>query len=433
MVRQTRPNPIRAIGDLADKIERDDEVKVIRLHLGNPGTNQEPEISSLMIESVKARTAGYGPHHGALSNRDRLAKVFNDMIGVENYFQGQDVSFAPGATVITAALMTSLLAPGDGVLLSKPGYPPYATQVDLLHGQQIDYVLNADGLLTYDELKQGIDESGGRVKLVVITYPHNPTGKALSDAEARQVADAINRINHEYPEIFFYDDAVYSATTDPEIGHNDFFRYLSDAARMQTIVGLSGAKSVSMAGERAGGLACKNEKLMRALMDSLSALVAGGNVHAEEGFISGMEMMHGQYAPSKYNAESVRHKIGRFYQERRKIIAEAFAEFEDVDATYPAGSMYVYVRFAPFMKGKRVPEPVRDVVGSDTFETDAQVVKYFLSLHKLGLTPIATVPGEAFNDDPAAMAIRISAVSRDLDIIKEAVKSFQSALQGLNK
>ena len=102
-------NPIREIGLAADKIAKDANVPVIRLHLGNPATEQFAETKQAMVASVMTRPGGYGPHPGTTEEKARLAEFFNDAENVPGHFSGDDAVFFPGATLITKAIIHLLI------------------------------------------------------------------------------------------------------------------------------------------------------------------------------------------------------------------------------------------------------------------------------------------------------------------------------------
>ena len=283
-------NPIRDIGKAADKIAIEMNIPVIRLHLGNPSTEQFEETKQAMVQSVMTRPGGYGPHPGSETEKERLAQFFNDAEGVPNHFSGEDAVFFPGATLITKSIIHLFNhLPTNMILLSRPGYPIYENQAYADNYQVAHYHFDENGLIQYDEMEklisQHIDEQGETVvRVVVITCPHNPTGKALTETEAKYVASVINRLNQRYPNIIYYNDSVYSATCATEIGYNSFYKHLTVEAQSRTITGASGAKLASMGGERIGGIATKNTLLRELLMNAQSQMTAGVSVHSISGF-----------------------------------------------------------------------------------------------------------------------------------------------------
>ena len=436
-------NPIREIGLLADKITMEANVPVIRLHLGNPSTEQFEETKQAMVASILSRPGGYGPHPGSEAEKEALANFFNDAECVPHHFRGEDAIFFPGATLITKSIIHLFKhMPDSVILLSKPGYPVYENQAYADHCRVDHYRFDTNGLVSYENLESLIlknsDAFGNtNVRAIFITYPHNPTGKSLMLEEAKKVAEVINRINQRFPTIIFYNDSVYNGTCAIKTGYNSFYTTLSDSARLRTITGASGAKLASMGGERIGGIATKCQLLRELLANAQSQMTAGVSVHSISGFLATTHLLKGQWQ-GDIQSTAPRAKIADFYQSRISVISTVFNDIDkrtgnDIKAPIvrqsPLGGMYVYANFTHLLKGKTIPETVQSIVGSKTIETGKQLRDYLLSVYKLGYVPVSTVNGEIFGEDDHTIALRISCVERNMNALNYAVNTFRGAIQ----
>lgn len=436
-------NPIREIGLAADQIAAAAHVPVIRLHLGNPSTEQFAQTKLAMTQSVMTRSGGYGPHPGSEAEKNRLAHFFNDSESVPDHFQSEDAVFFPGATLITKSIIHLFNQLSSSmILLSKPGYPVYENQAYADHCRVGHYHFDENGLICYEEIEQLIlnnSHAAGelQVRAIFITYPHNPTGKALSIDEAKMVADVVNRINKKFPNIIFYNDSVYSATCAIEAGYNSFYAFLSDNARLRTITGASGAKLASMGGERIGGIATKNALLRELLANAQSQITAGVSVHSISGFLATTQMLEGQWRAG-IDSTMPRAQIADFYQMRISIVADALREMDEkigltlmspIIRQKPLGGMYVYADFTALLKGKKIPTVLQSDIGSETIETGKHLRDFLLSIYKLDYVPVSTVNGEIFGETSHKITLRISCVERNLCALKYAVNTFRGAIQ----
>ena len=301
----------------------------------------------------------------------------------------------------------------------------------------VDYFhFDQHGLMTYENLLPLIQKHDHHVRTIFITYPHNPTGKALNGAEAKQVADMINRINQQFPQIIFYNDSVYNGTCAIETGYNSFYTHLSEPARMRTITGASGAKLASMGGERVGGIATKNPLLRELLANAQSQMSAGVSVHSITGFLATTELMRDQWQAG-IHPEMPRAQIANFYQSRIRVIADALHEIDQIAGSAatpilrqkPAGGMYVYADFTALLKGKKIPEILQNVIGSKTLETGQHLRDLLLFIYKLNYTPVSTVNGEIFNEDNNKITLRISCVEKNMRALNQAVNTFRGVMQ----
>lgn len=425
----SKGNPIREIGFEADKITETLGIPVVRLHLGNPSTAQFDQTKNAMIESISTRVSGYGPHPGSPDERGKLADFFNDAEGVPGHFEQQDAIFFPGATLITKSLFHIFAhKPGSTILLSSPGYPVYENQV-LADGLCVRfYKFDSNGLVTFELLDEQISAvvaEGGEVRAIVLTYPHNPTGKALTDNEAQIVANAVNKVNEKYPNIIFYNDSVYSGTCSVQVGYNSFYPYLTDRTRQRVITGVSGAKLASLGGERIGGIATKNPVLRTLLTNAQSQMTAGVSVHSITGFLATTALLTGSWKAGAA-AGTFRGIIAEFYQKRINLVASGLGV--SVVPQVPQGGMYVYADFTNTLKGKPVPLELRNAVKSDTIESGRHLRDLLLSLHLIGYVPVATVNGEVFGESQDRITLRISCVEKSLVVLGYAINSFRAVL-----
>lgn len=436
-------NPIREIGQAADHISTYANVPVIRLHLGNPSTEQFEATKEAMVQSVLTRPGGYGPHPGSEQEKARLADFFNDAEGLPNHFQGEDAVFFPGATLITKSIIHLFNhVPNSVILLSKPGYPVYENQAYADHCGVGHYYFDENGLITYEVLerliiKHGNEKGETNVRAIFITYPHNPTGKALSKDEAKKTADVINRINARYPTIIFYNDSVYSATCAVQTGYNSFYTYLSENARLRTITGASGAKLASMGGERIGGIATKHPLLRELLANAQSQMTAGVSVHSISGFLATTQLFKGQWQPG-IDSSKPRAQIADFYQSRIDIMASALNEIDRVAGSLtpivkqkPVGGMYLYADFTALLKGRTIPPLLQNAVGSNTITTGQHWRDFLLNMHKLNYVPVSTVNGEIFGEQDHKITLRLSCVERNVCALNYAVNTIKGAIQVL--
>lgn len=432
-------NPIRGIGELADELEKTARVPIIRLHLGNPGTDKEENVIQAEINSIQARQAGYAPHNGDDNDREALAMFLADAENVPpGHFKMANVALSPGATAITACLFVArLLNAGDGILLSNPGYPTYVRQVELLGGEPLFYGMDKDGLPNYDMLKKLItafEATGKKIRVLVLTYPHNPTGHTLNIATAKKLAEIVSRIAEEHPEIVFYNDAVYNATVSPSLGYHGFYQFLSPTAKESTITGISGAKMTAQGAERIGGVGSINPSIMRGTLSALSFLMAGSNTHSSKGLVTAMKFLQGTFQPAEPSLNP-RHKIAEYYGARRQLVANTIAEINQklngnfIKGHDTGGSMYVWAEFGDLLKGKPVPMEMRKFVGSDTIETGEHFMRLLLSLHQIGLTPFSVCDGEIFGASAESISVRISCVDRNMNNMQQAMHSLKSALE----
>jgi len=145
---------------------------VISLGIGSPDMPPHPSVMArLAEESSKPNTHGYQSYKGAEQLRVAFAEWYGRMFGVELNADSEIMPLIGSKEGIMHIAMTYLNA-GDRVLVPNPGYPTYTSAVTLAGGVATPYNLTAESGWLPDF--ENIDTQG--VKLMIINYPHMPTG-----------------------------------------------------------------------------------------------------------------------------------------------------------------------------------------------------------------------------------------------------------------
>ncbi|MBQ7311377.1 MAG: aminotransferase class I/II-fold pyridoxal phosphate-dependent enzyme [Alistipes sp.] len=225
---------------------------IISLGIGSPDMPPHPSVvERLAAESAKATTHGYQSYKGAVELREAFAEWYGRMFGVELNPDKEIMPLIGSKEGIMHICMTYLNA-ADKVLVPNPGYPTYTSAVTLAGGVATPYCLNEDnGYLP--ELEK-IDPSG--VKMMIINYPHMPTGTVASLEQLQRIVD------------FCRDNSILLLNDNPY----GFIRNAQPVSLMQ----VDGAKEIAMelnslskshnmAGWRIGMLAASEQRITEVL------------------------------------------------------------------------------------------------------------------------------------------------------------------------
>ncbi|MES3517419.1 MAG: histidinol-phosphate transaminase [Natronomonas sp.] len=113
-----------------------------------------------------AESVHYYPKTSAVDLRERLAEEWS--------LDPQQVWLANGGDGALDYLARAMLDPGDGVLVSKPGFAYYAMSARYHHGTVRSYPLERDD--GFGQSSEQILNAYDGERIVYITSPHNPTG-----------------------------------------------------------------------------------------------------------------------------------------------------------------------------------------------------------------------------------------------------------------
>src|SRR5206468_8696543 len=157
------------------------EAGAVSLAQGFPDFACPPELKAAAAAAVDADVNQYAITWGAKPLRDAIAAKtarFHPGWVIDPETQ---ITVTCGATEGMIAAMLGLLDPGDEVIVFEPFYENYGPDA-ILSGAVPRYVTlhEPDWSIDEDELRTAFTS---RTRGIVITSPHNPTGKVFTRAE----------------------------------------------------------------------------------------------------------------------------------------------------------------------------------------------------------------------------------------------------------
>src|SRR6185503_5763946 len=152
------------------------------------------------VRVIQEERNGYTLQAGLPALRERVAQDYPHL-GLST---DQVIITAGSQEAMYLALMT-LVEPGDEVLIPNPGFVAYPTITQMAGGQPTYYRLpaNSDFSFDLDDFKARLT---AKTKLIVCTSPSNPTGRTLTTAELRDMAQVV--ADHA-SEAYIISDEIY--------------------------------------------------------------------------------------------------------------------------------------------------------------------------------------------------------------------------------
>ena len=162
----------------------------INLGQGFPDTDGPREVADAAVAAIRAGHNQYPPGLGIADLRLAVAehqKRFYDL----DFDPDTEVLITAGATEAIAAVMLSLLEPGDEVVLFEPYYDSHIAGIAMAGAERRLVTLRPPHYrFDPDELAAAI---GPRTRMIVVNSPHNPTGKVFDREELELIADLCRR------------------------------------------------------------------------------------------------------------------------------------------------------------------------------------------------------------------------------------------------
>ncbi|MBC8084807.1 MAG: aminotransferase class I/II-fold pyridoxal phosphate-dependent enzyme [Hymenobacter sp.] len=228
---------------------------IISLGIGSPDLPPHPSVTAALTASASLPTThGYQGYQGIPALRAAVADWYGRVYGVA-LDPATEVLPLLGSKEGLMHIGMTFLEAGDTVLIPNPGYPTYRAVAEICGATIREYDLTADGgwLPDLDALAAS-DLSG--VKLMLVNYPHMPTGtradaaflaRLVAFAQAHQIM-----LIHDNPYSFILNDEPLSLLAVP-------------GAREVALELNSLSKSHNMAGWRVGLLAGRADWLKEVL------------------------------------------------------------------------------------------------------------------------------------------------------------------------
>ena len=225
---------------------------IISLGIGSPDMPPHPSvIECLAAQSAKPNVHGYQSYKGAEQLRVAFADWYGRKFGVALNLQTEIMPLIGSKEGIMHIAMT-YLNEGDKVLVPNPGYPTYTSAITLAGGVVTPYNLSAESGWLPDF--ESIDTQG--VKLMIINYPHMPTGAVATLENLKSIVDFCRKHS-----ILLLNDNPYGFIRNA----NPVSLLQVEGAKDVAMELNSLSKSHNMAGWRVGMLAASEQRITEIL------------------------------------------------------------------------------------------------------------------------------------------------------------------------
>lgn len=353
----------------------------ISLGLGEPDLPTPEVITRAAVRVITEQQNGYTLQAGLPALRELVAATYPHM----NLSSDDVVITAGSQEALYLALMT-LVEADDEVLIPDPGFVAYPTITKMAGGRPVFYSLpgSDDFNFNLENFRASITSN---TKVVFCTSPSNPTGRAFTPDNLREISRAVAE---KSPGAYIVSDEIYRElyyTPERPASISEFFP--------QTIIigGLS--KSMSMTGWRLGWI-CGDKDVIR------SALVLHGYVTTCASSISQKAALAAWTSEAEFAVNQHR----RVFLERRDHLISLIQGEAGLRCVVPDGAFYTMVDISRYGSSVEVAEAMLEA-------------------------GVVTVPGSAFGSEGEGF-LRVSFCA-DLPVLAEGVARMGAALKKLEK
>ncbi len=296
---------------------------IIDLGMGNPDIPTPKHIVNKMIEAARL---GHNHRYSASAGIPKLRLAISDW-----YKRRYNVDIDPdeeaiatmGAKEGLAHLILATISPGDVVFAPNPTYPIHPYSV-IIAGGDLRSIPIAPDRDFFDDLTTAVKQTWPKAKMLIISYPHNPTTAVVDKGFFKKVVQFCSEQDIMVVHDLAYADLVFDGYMAPS------FLQIPGAKKIG-VEFFSLSKSYSMAGWRVGFCA-GNKKIIAALKRIKSYLDYGMFQPIQ---IASIIALNGP-------DDCVR-EIADIYRERRDVLCDGLDRI-GWHIEKPKGTMFVWGR-----------------------------------------------------------------------------------------
>ncbi|MEY3152372.1 MAG: hypothetical protein RLZZ49_661 [Bacteroidota bacterium] len=193
------------------------EHHAINIGQGFPDFEMDEELAALAAQKILQGYNQYAPMAGYLPLRESIAEKIFNLYG-NHVSPADEITITPGGSYAIYTAFTTILQPGDEVIVLEPAYDCYIPNIVANGGVPVRVPLKfPDYSIDWEKLKAAINS---KTKAIIINSPHNPTGTILSDDDMQELQKMLSNTN-----IFLISDEVYEHLVFDGKQHNSVLKY----------------------------------------------------------------------------------------------------------------------------------------------------------------------------------------------------------------
>lgn len=170
----------------------------------------------------------------------------------------EQVTVTPGVVYALATAIRAFTEPGDAVVIQQPVYYPFQGEVQANKRALAVSQLVLDGdryVIDFDEFERSVTETGA--KLFILCNPHNPVGRAWTEAELRRLGEIC--LEHD---VLVVSDEIHMDFARPGHTHTAFAT-LGPEFAARCITCTSASKTFNLAGLQVANVIIADPTLRR--------------------------------------------------------------------------------------------------------------------------------------------------------------------------
>lgn len=298
---------------------------VISLGIGEPDFVTPWHIREAASRALDRGMTSYTSNLGLMSLRRGISQYVEKKTGI-NYRPEDEVLVTVGVSEGLDLAVRALVEPGDEVLYHEPSYVSYNPLIQFAYGVPVAIQTKKENgfRLTRKDLEENVSD---KTKVLLLNYPNNPTGVALSKEDVEDIAAFA--IEHD---LIVLTDEIYDELTYDQ----EHFSIISVPGMKERTIYLHGfSKAWAMTGFRMG-FTCAPPELTEAMMKIHQYTMLCAPILSQEASVEALKSAETDIALMKSE-----------YKKRRNFIHSSFEEM-GIPCIYPDGAFYAFADVSKF-------------------------------------------------------------------------------------
>jgi methionine transaminase len=189
----------------------------INLAQGFPDFPCDPALIERVHYHMQAGSNQYAPMPGVPLLRQALAQLASQAYGA-TIDPDSEVTITSGATEAIFAAVSTLVRPGDEVIVFEPCYDCYVPAIELYGGKAVPLALHPP---TYAIDWEAVERLiGPKTVAIMINSPHNPSASVLQPADLQTLEALVKKHS-----LYVISDEVYEYIIFDGVAHQSVLRY----------------------------------------------------------------------------------------------------------------------------------------------------------------------------------------------------------------
>lgn len=294
---------------------------VISLAGGEPDFDTPAPVAEAGIRAIRDGRTHYTAGRGILRLREAIARKLTQENGVA--CDAENILVTPGGKYAISLTISTLINPGDAVMILDPSWVSYAPIVEIAGGVPVSVPLSlTDNYAITEALLERYFTP--RVRILILNTPNNPTGRVLTTAEAQAVETFLLR--HD---ILLISDEVYEKILYDGRTHISMGSFPRIAKKVVTVNSFS--KCAAMTGWRVGYL-CAEKSLVDAVYLSYQHTLTCVSEFSQIAAIAALDCLDEM------------ERMRQIYAYRRDLLIGKLREIPGITCVIPEGAFYAWCR-----------------------------------------------------------------------------------------